>query len=214
MRHIIRTSKISLVACLGVCLLPMVAQAKGTHFLVEPYTGVVFNQGLSMENAVGLESGALLGVGGKFKGFPPRFYLYFKASQSYFGEDDVFIPSRDANACVRRSYTRVTGGLRTVIPLFWYVRLNLDIGAGSLFSQNKLTEAGFNIDYPEDLTVMELGAGLNLRLYRWLSVGLMYNHTFVVEEEHGDMIANILGEAQGGSQLGWHNLTATLGFHF
>ena len=54
-------------------LIPLTASAGGTHFLVEPYTGVTFNAGFTQEDAVGLESGALLAVGGKLKGFPPRF---------------------------------------------------------------------------------------------------------------------------------------------
>lgn len=191
------------------------ARAGGTHFLLEPYTGVVINQGLEMENAVGFESGALLAVGGKLKGFPPRFYLYFKASHALFGEDMIEVPTRDTRACVRRSYTRLVGGLRTVIPLFWHLRLNLEIGGGSLFSSNQYSEAGRRlVSYDEDLVVMEVGAGLNLRLYRWLSVGLMYDYIWVAEDEHGDMIATILGEADNGSALGWSHLTATVGFHF
>jgi hypothetical protein len=196
-------------------LIPMTAAAGGTHFLVEPYTGVVFNQGLDLEDAVGLESGALLAVGGKLKGFPPRFYLYFKASQSFFGSDDVFVSERQSNGCVRRSYTGVVGGLRTVIPLFWHLRLNLEVGAGTLFSKNKYTESGRTItQYDENLTVVDLGVGLNLRLYRWLSVGVMYDYRFVAEDEYGDMIATIIGDPGKGTELGWSSLTATLGFHF
>jgi len=191
------------------------ATARGTHFLVEPYTGLVFNQGFNLENAVGFESGALLGIGGKLKGFPPRFYLYLSAAQTFFGEDLVHIRSRDANGIVQRSYTRVVGGLRTVIPLVWHFRLNLQVAGGSMFSQNRYKESGMDpIEYSEDLAIVELGLGLNWRFFRWLSVGLMYDYTFVAEHEHGDLIATILGEDRYGSQLGWSHLTATVGFHF
>lgn len=191
------------------------ARAAGTHFLLEPYTGLVFNQGLELENAVGFESGAMLAVGGKLKGFPPRFYLYFKASHSLFGADEVSAANRSATGCVRRSYTRLVGGLRMVVPLFWHLRLNLELGGGSLFSSNEYSESGRKlVEYDEDLVVMELGAGLNLRLYRWLSVGLMYDYIWVAEDERGDMIATILGEADNGASLGWSHLTATVGFHF
>jgi hypothetical protein len=190
-------------------------QAKGTHFLIEPYSGVIFNQGLSKETFVGLESGALFAFGGKLKGFPPRFYLYFKGSQSYFGQDDVFIDSRQSTGTIRRSYTRFTMGVRSVIPLFWYVRLVLEIGGGGMFSENKYHESGVRLlEYHEDLGIMEVGLGFNLRLYSWLSVGLMYDYTFVTEAEYGDMIATIIGEANNGAELGWSHLTATVGFHF
>jgi hypothetical protein len=196
-------------------LVPLTASAGGTHFLVEPYTGVTFNAGFEQEDSVGLESGALLAVGGKLKGFPPRFYLYVKASQSFFGSDDVFVSERQSSGCVRRSYTGIVGGLRTVIPLFWHLRLNLEVGAGTMFSRNKYTESGRKIvEYDENLTVVDFGAGLNLRLYRWLSVGIMYDYRFVAEDEYGDMITTILGGSVTDAELGWSTVTATLGFHF
>jgi len=207
-------STMSVLGLVGFLLMPGQAMAEVTHFLVEPYSGIVFNQGFSAENAVGMESGALLGIGGKLKGFPPRFYLYFRVSQTFFGNDEVYAESRASTGCVKRSYTAVLGGLRVVIPLFWHMRLNLEVGGGSFFSYNKYSETGFKIQYPEDLIVVEFGAGLNLRLYEWLSVGLMYDYTFVAEDEHGDMIATILREDDKGAELGWSRLVITLGFHF
>lgn len=196
-------------------LIPLTASAQGTHFLVEPYTGVTFNAGFEREDSVGLESGALLAVGGKLKGFPPRFYLYVKASQSFFGSDDVFVAERQSTGCVRRSYTGIVGGLRTVIPLFWHLRLNLEVGAGTMFSKNKYIESGRTLtEYDEDLTVVDFGVGLNLRLYRWLSVGIMYDYRFVAEDEYGDMITFMLGDSVTDADMGWSTLTATLGFHF
>ncbi len=209
------SKRLSFVMICLLMLIPLTAAAGGTHFLVEPYTGVTFNAGFEKEDAVGLESGALLAIGGKFKGFPPRFYLYFKASQSYFGADEVFVAERQATGCVRRSYTGLVGGLRTVIPLFWHLRLNLEVGAGTMFSENKYTESGRKlVEYDENLTVVDLGVGLNLRLYRWLSVGIMYDYRFVAEDEYGDMITTILGGSVTDTDMGWSTLTATLGFHF
>jgi hypothetical protein len=206
------------LACLTVLLgaaAPAEAGSKGTHFLVEPYTGLMINQGFSAEDAVGLEAGGLVAIGGKLRGFPPRFYLYFKASHARFGQEDLRLIERGATACVERSYTRLIGGLRVVVPLFWYLRLNLEIGGGSMFSDNRYSENGRTLaSYEENLTVMEFGAGLNLRLFPWLSVGVMYDYTMVAEDEYGDMIATIVGEAGYGSQLGWSHLSATLGFHF
>ncbi len=208
---------VHVLACTALVLgIAMPASAgNGTHFLVEPYSGLMFNQGLSVEDAVGLEAGALFAVGGKFKGFPPRFYLYFKVSNAQFGSDDIYLADRGAHGCVQRSYTRLVGGLRTVIPLFWHVRLNLEFGGGGMFSENLYKESGRRIvSYDETLDVLEFGVGLNVRLFTWLSIGLMYDYTMVVEDEHGDFIATIIGEAGHGSELGWSHLSATLGFHF
>ncbi len=187
----------------------------GTHFLVEPYSGLMINQGLSVEDAVGLEAGAMFAIGGKLKGFPPRFYLYFKVSNAQFGSEDVYLADRGAHGEVKRSYTRLVGGLRTIIPLLWNIRLNLEFGGGSMFSENLYTESGRRmVDYKETLDVLEFGVGLNVRLYTWLSMGLMYDYTMVVEDELGDMIASHIGEDDYGSKLGWSHLSVTLGLHF
>ncbi|RLB59830.1 MAG: hypothetical protein DRI34_00680 [Deltaproteobacteria bacterium] len=208
-----KTVKMILVGVLLLAGSPA-SRAGGTHFLVEPYTGMAFNLGYSSENAFGLESGAVLAVGGKFKGFPPRFYAYFRASQAFFGEDDVYVSSRAANVSVCREVRALMGGVRVVIPLWWELRLYLEVGGGQLFTDSHYREPGYSFGYSEKFGAVELGTGLNLRLFRWLSLGLVIDYTFVAEPEHGDLIATVLGEADRGSQPGWLRTVATLGLHF
>ena len=217
MTHRIPLCGAAILLLAGVCGFSGPAQAGGTHFLVEPYSGLIFNQGFNLEESVGMESGGLVAIGGKFTGFPPRFYAYMKASYANFGTENIFIPSRSATACVQRSYTKLMGGLRILVPIYKFnrLRLQLEVGAGKMFSQNSYAESGRSlVDYDESLVAVELGVGLNLRVFRWLSVGLMYDYTFVAEAENGDMIATMLGEEDYGAKLGWSHLTATLGFHF
>lgn len=198
----------------AVFFLPGQSQGKGTHFLLEPFTGITSNVNLSAENALGFESGAMFAVGGKLKGFPPRFYLYMKASYANFGSDDISLSAPRSSACAKRSYAKLLGGLRVVIPLMWYIRLNLEMGAGSIFSQNLYSMGDEHLlDYDENLTVMEFGMGLNVRLYSWLSVGLMYDYTIVAEDEFGDAIAEMLGEKYNGG-MAWSNVSVTMGLHF
>jgi hypothetical protein len=68
-------------------LLALLLSARGTvhaqHFVFEPYAGLSFNFGYSNENALGLESGTLLGVGGKLKGFPPVFSFTFAPARCF-----------------------------------------------------------------------------------------------------------------------------------
>ncbi len=200
-----------------ICLLavfPAAARAGGTHFLLEPYTGITFNLGYSAENMVGLESGALLAIGGKFKGFPPRFYLYFRTGQAFFGDDEVLVGNRDAICEVRRSLVPVMGGIRIVIPTWYNLRFNLDIGGGAVFTDVHFREPGYSISYDKTLAAVEMGAGLNWRILRWLSLGVMFDYTFVAEDEHGDLVSVILGAADNGARPGWARLVATLGIHF
>lgn len=207
--------KPSLLLIAGLLLVSPAAFAGGSHFLIEPFTGVTFNHGFSMENAVGFESGALFAVGGKLKGFPPRFYLYVRASESVFGDDDVFIDNREATGTVSRAYTRITGGLRVVFPLFGRLRLNLEAGGGTMLSRNSYGEAGMSeVSYDEDLTVFETGIGLNYRFLEWLSLGVMYNYSYVTDTRNCDLIAGFLGERQDGRELAWSHLNVTLGLHF
>jgi hypothetical protein len=201
---------------LPLCLLwAPCARAQGTHFLVEPSTGLTFNHGFELEDGVGLEAGGTLAVGGKFKGFPPRFYAYFRVRQAMFGSQDIYLPARDAHCQVSRAYTDVVGGLRVVVPLFWRVRLQAELGGGATFSQNEYRETGLRpISYAETLHVLEFGGGLNVRVFRWLSAGLMVHHSLVVEDEYGDAIASRMGDRDRGASLAWTHLNLQLGFHF
>src|SRR4030042_3217749 len=104
-----------LLACM-VVLFSAEASAESSHFVVEPFTGMNLRHG-SINDGVGLESGVLFGIGGKFKGFPPRFFLYFRSSYSFFGDETVINDDYSTNS-IHRSYTRLTGGLRVIIPLF------------------------------------------------------------------------------------------------
>lgn len=206
-------TKVSVIGLLLLAGAPA-SRAGGTHFLLEPYTGMAFNLGYSSENAFGLESGAVLAVGGKFVHFPPRFYAYFRASQAFFGEDDIYVSSRAANVSVCRKVRALMGGLRVVVPLWWELRLYLELGGGQLFTDSQFREPGYSFGYSEKLGAMEFGGGLNLRLFHWLSLGLVLDYTFLVEPEHGDMIATVLGEADDGAHPGWLRAVATLGLHF
>jgi hypothetical protein len=193
--------------------LPGLARARGTHFLVEPFSGMVVRESAGSDDAIGLESGALLAVGGKLKGFPPRFYLYFKTSRAQFGENQIDLSNRQATAHVQRAFTRISGGLRVVIPLLGHVRLNLEFGGGSLRSSNRYEESGMDTrKYDENLSVFEAGLGLNVRLVRWLSLGVMYDVTYLAENERGDLIQAMTGDDF--IDPIWSSLVGTLGFHF
>lgn len=205
----------SLLTIIGSTSQPAMADSKGTHFLVEPYTGLVYSEGLYPDSTIGSESGALLAIGGKFKGFPPRFYLYFRAAHTTFGDDELYTSSIQTMGCATRSYTRLMGGLRMVLPLFWKVRLNMEIGAGRMASYNRYSENDRQlISYDESLTVAEIGVGLNLRLFKWLSLGVMYDRLFVAQAGHEDLITAFLVSDTFDEDIGFSSLTATVGIHF
>jgi hypothetical protein len=183
--------------------------ADSGHFVVEPFTGVNLRHGAADDGA-GFESGVLFGVGGKFKGFPPRFFLYFRSSYSFFG-GDTFVNDDNTTDSIHRSYTRLTGGLRVIIPLFSNLRMNLEIGGGKIFAYEQQHSDGMQLgSYEDSMSILELGAGLNYRIFHWLSAGLMTNYAIVMNGTYNDTY----GLYYRNSHPNWISLTATIGFHF
>jgi hypothetical protein len=207
MRNYQRISMI-LVAC-SVVLFSAPVKADSSHFVVEPFTGVNFHHD-SIDDRVGSESGVLFGIGGKFKGFPPRFFFYFRSSYSFFG-GETLINDDYSLSSTHRSYTRLTGGLRVIIPLLSQLRVNLEVGGGKIFAYEHHDLDGMETDsYEESMGILELGAGLNYRIFDWLSAGLMTNYAVVLDGRRDDRY----GVYYRNSNPNWISLSATLGFHF
>ncbi len=207
MRNHQRISKL-LVVC-GVVLFSAPVMADSSNFMVESFTGATLQHGV-IHQGVGLESGILFGVGGTLYNFPPVFLLYFRGSYSFFGNETI-TNSDYTTSHVRRDYSRLAGGLRVVIPVIYSLRIILDVGGGKIFTyeQNK-QDGSFTGSYENSLGILELGAGLNYQLLRWLSVGILANYAIVVDGGHNHSNGLYFDSANPN----WASLTATLGFQF
>jgi hypothetical protein len=190
-------------------LFSLPVMADSNHFVIEPFTGVNL-QHSSADNKAGLESGVLFGIGGKFKGFPPLFFLYFRSSYSFFGNETITNDDY-STSLVHRSYTRLSGGLRVIIPLLSQLRMNLEVGGGKIFTYEQYDLDGIHTgSYEDSMGILEFGAGLNYRIFQWLSVGLITNYAMVLDGRHNDRYALHYNN----TSPNWISITATLGLHF
>jgi len=151
----------------------------GTHFLAE------VNGGGSFWGGAGLSVGGLLGVGGKLRGFPLRFYLGGEFAYSSNTETGAS-PTLGTEFRDQRGYRDLALGLRVYLPVLGRLRLFGDIlGGGSWVSgtiaRGDLVER--SVSGWEGLAVV--GGGLQLRLVKGLSVGLRARYALTGDELDG-----------------------------
>ena len=194
-----------------VCAFPGLARAQGSHFLIEPQSGVVWSEGAGGNTAWGVDAGALLAIGGKLRGFPPRFYAFVKGTHTVAALEDRSRSASLGEIAFAHSYVKTVGGARVVIPLFSCLRLNLEMGFGELFSTQTYRETGLRaVSYSVDRDVMEMGLGLSLRIHPLWSFGVMAEHLVSLDG------APFGGQASGmpGQRLALSSMRGTVGFHF
>ncbi len=199
----------SFLACAWA--LPGLAQAQGSHFLIEPQTAVVWSEGSGGGTVWGVDAGALLAVGGKFRGFPPRFYAFIKGTQTLSSLEERDRSASLGDVGFSHRYSKAIGGGRVVIPLFSCLRLNLEMGFGELFSVATYRETGLRPrSVSSEREVMDLGLGLNWRLHPLWSVGVQAEHLMSLDgpswEESG------VGFADG--RIALSSLRFSVGLHF
>ncbi len=163
------------------------------------------------EGTAGYSVGLLGGIGGKLKGFPPRFFLVGGIESASWGalSSDSFGEGR-----VDRQATMVTGGLRMLFPL-WSRRLRLVTEARSGVAM--VDSEGGRPGLPGATTadtygVMLLGAGLQARLNDRLSAGFRLDRTWGLDTG-ADIAAAAAGLGRDGSGRGRLALGLTFTLH-
>ena len=201
------------VVILGVAILtvPLAARAhpstspeataarRGTHFLLQATAG------FSCDESMGLGYGVLLGVGGKLRGFPPRFYLLFEASRATHDRE-----SHGSAGSLTSSFTGtdVAGGLRVLMPVAGPLRLYADVLVGGTHGEFGLTRAeGTPRESQRWSPLVDLAAGMDFRFHRNLSAGLRFK-AHLLDPTPSWM------KGQGGSASRVGELAATLTAHF
>ena len=174
----------------------------GTHFIAELHTGGAF------DGETGVALGGVLGVGGKLRGLPLRFYLIGDVSYGLLTSEGK-ISSTPLLYQESRSYTDLSLGLRTYVPIFRWVRLFVDITGGGSKSSYLLQRQGLtNIALDGWQGFAQFAGGLQLRLFHHLSLGL--RSAFVLTD---DPLANIR-ELTGQSSSLRSSFTAGITWHF
>ncbi|MEL6178216.1 MAG: outer membrane beta-barrel protein [Myxococcota bacterium] len=209
---------------LGLCLTLLLglthaqtAQAKGSHFLLELNNGLSMPMGYEDGYASGYALGMTVGVGGKFKGNPTRFYFIGQFNTGSFSAERTY---NNRIRFVERQVTDVNGGLRMLWPLSGIsnrLRLYTDLTLGMAQIESKARTQGL----PERFVIRDTdtdfaffaGVGLQYRLFYHVSLGMKADFGFVFDDEEFDVVADATSPDTE-ERLGRTNLYFTATLHF
>lgn len=159
--------------------------AQGTHFLTELSLGAAFGGG-----SPGLTSLLRFGVGGKFVGFPLRFYLL--GELAYAQHSDT-VQQVGFASTFSHSRWGLALGVRVVAPVMGGLRLFVDgYGGTSLVQAELQSDLGSSVEVSGWEPTAALGVGLQLRVSRSASVGGTLRFVFT-----GEPLAGAAGSGSG-----------------
>lgn len=171
----------------------------GTHFLAELNVGGDLSGDLS--------AGGVIGIGGKMRNFPPRFYLVGEFTYSTSTLEGT-LPDLPLRFSEEMSYRDLAFGLRVYLPVARRLRLFLDIMGGGtnivgMFRRDDLSPLAVDTWSP-----LALGAvGLQARLLYNISVGVRARITFTEDSVE-------VRDLRGGSSERRLTMTGGLTWHF
>lgn len=152
----------------GLALTPGAAQA-GNHLLLELDGAASTPVGLGAEVETGGAIGGTFGVGGRFRGHAPAYYLVVRSG---WGADAVVGPGRLGAARLERGVFELGAGGRVYIPLTQRLRLHIEGLVGRTWLDEQVTRDGHRaFDAVDERFTLFGGAGLQLRVLPHLSVG-------------------------------------------
>ncbi len=187
------------------------AKKKGTHFIAEASGGALFGTGFA-EGGEGYALRTAMGLGGKFRGFPLRFY---GIAVVRYGALTTTHEQGTQTADLRRGLLDVSAGLRIMLPIR-RLRILGEVTLGSSFVSSTTVLNGGLEEYEADDArfATYLATGLQYRLHRNLSIGALVEWSLPSEREEFDVVGALSGVSDEGSLHGWTSLTATLVAHF
>ncbi|TNF31545.1 MAG: hypothetical protein EP329_12175 [Deltaproteobacteria bacterium] len=186
------------------------AAKRGTIFIVEGQAGYTLGSVFS-EAPDGLGARLTLGVGGKFRGWPTRFYGIFNVtSASLSGTHGSGIDRAETT----RSWFAWSAGLRMLSPIARNVRFLTDLSIGRAMVDSEATVLVGNERYrlEDDGLLVEIGIGLQYRVSLGLSLGARVDVAIPTNLDSFDLLGELAGapSSDGGLMNPSFLLTATL----
>lgn len=182
---------------LAALLCPAAAAAgpAGTHLFAEA------NLGLGIAPVTYLAPdfawGGLVGIGGKFAGFPLRFYAVAGAEAVDFGGEGVH-PQTGSAFQAERWYVDIFGGLRLLLPIFDEIRTYVDLLGGATYIDGTVDRAdGPSIAKQDWYAQFTLGWGLQYRWHENASTGIRAEAMFGGQD--AELLDTYAGQGEGGS---------------
>lgn len=166
----------------------------GTHLLAEA------NLGLGIAPVTYLPPnfawGGMLGIGGKFAGFPLRFYAVAGAEAVDFSGEGVH-PQTGCGFTAERWYVDIYGGLRLLLPIFDRIRTYVDLLGGATYIDGVVDRAdGPSIAKQDWYGQFTLGWGLQYRWHENASTGIRAEAMFGGQE--AEVLDTYAGQGEGG----------------
>jgi hypothetical protein len=136
----------------------------GTHFL----TGI--EGGMTVSGGIDFAGALTFGIGGKFVGFPLRFYALGEVG--YAGAEHADVVDGRAFSESRSAFDLALG-LRVYIPVFGPLRLFVDTLGGAAMVNSTLVRPGMTTLESDNewAWAFVAGAGVQVRLFENLSIG-------------------------------------------
>ncbi len=194
-RNVSSPFPLALVAAVAMCATPAVAGEAGTHLIAE------LNLGLGIPPVghlgPGPAYGGLIGIGGKFKDFPPRFYFVAGASSGVFAGSGTH-PEAGVGFEAERTYVDLLGGLRVVIPVYDMIRVYVDVLGGALYVDGSVVRRDGAAVSKQDWSAQWAAAvGLDYRWHFHASTGIRLEGVF------GGGDVELLDVFAGDREPGW-----------
>ena len=152
------------------------AKSKGTFVLIQAEGGFASCPYSHIAGSLGY--GLMLGVGGKFRGFPLRFYVLGVFNNALYWHRDTFSKTGE-DYRLSLNFVDVGGGLRLLLPIVPKFRVYLDVlGIGSYqkvtLERTVMGKLGSSAWTPGAL----IAAGAEFRWHRNLATGLRVEFNF------------------------------------
>jgi len=184
--------------------------APGTIFIVEGQGGYTIGSVFS-EGPDGFGGRLTLGVGGKFKGWPTRFYgIVNITSASLSGT----VGSGIDRATTSRSWFAWSVGLRMLTPVALHLRFLADVSLGRAMvgSDATLLAGGERYHTDDDALLVEMGMGLQYRFTLNFALGVRVDVAIPTNLDSYDLLGELAGSASsdGGLMNPSFLLTATI----
>lgn len=209
-----RNIRIAVIAGLVALAAPAVAQARGTHFIIEAGAGVSDAEGYTFDDTLGTSIGVTLGAGGKFSGNPLRLYVIGNLMYSGFDMAEV----KSVWGGTLQTSGRMSGfflGGRALLPVYSGLRIYGEFGLGSTHTGATLTDSEQIIDLGESESNFSVIAstGIEYRLLRSFSLGAKAN-VVMIDDTPQNGPFNSLVPAKPGSWASLKNFLLTATIHF
>lgn len=203
--------RLALALAAVLAAVPVAEARRGTHFVVEAGAGAAFGTGFP-ENGGGYALRTTVGWGGKIKGFPPRFYLIASAR---FAQLDARVERGSMVSEIGREVLDASAGIRVLLPIRRLRILGeVTLGGATLTSTARLNGGLERFETDDSSFAVYLAAGLQYRLHRNLSIGVLAEWSLPTDRREFDFVAEVSRLTDTGQMHGWTALTGTVVAHF